>query len=332
MPVPSRSPSLLCPLPSPVSPRVLLPCAPTPVPCTHHLRPLRPASSTQVRRSAVRWHRRPVPCPPAPLRAPLSARLSRSASTAQPYPPPPVLLHDSGATKPPASLARRYAPRPPRHHIVSLHLRGVDMRMLRCISLPYESFCPVAALRWPPSHYTLPASRRCAGSPLLYRVYAAPRTCMFCAPRRRRPCPASSTGVPPARRRSSTPILPLPPASFRAAAACHLPRLPPTMLRAAVPPFSSFAAPSCGPRPTSSKLWRPRSSAYLPIHPSAAPSHRAPPRRYFIPRSPPAVSTFPSATSSLSLHPHALPTCLFTLRCRPCYLSPIDTAYASWIT
>ncbi|KAJ7858410.1 hypothetical protein B0H14DRAFT_2749160, partial [Mycena olivaceomarginata] len=235
MPVPSRSPSLLCPLPSPVSPRVLLPCAPTPIPCTHHLRPLRPASSTQVRRSAVRWHRCPVPCPPAPLRAPLSARLSRSASTAQPYPPP--------------------------------------------------LFCPVAALRWPPSHYTLPASRRCAGPS--YSTASTPPPAPArparldvgaCSPPRRQ-------ASPPARRRSSTPILLLPPASFRAAAACLLPRLPPTMLRAAVPPFSSFAAPSRGPRPTSSKLWRPRSSA-----------HRAPPRRYFIPRSPPAVSTFPSAT------------------------------------
>jgi hypothetical protein len=209
-------------------------------------------------------HARPVPHPPAPLRAPVSARLSRSASTAQPYPPSTI----PAPSYPPVSLS--HTPVASRPHLATApspctHCH-IDMRIPRCISLPYASFCPGAALRWPPSHCALPTSR--SVPPPVPRLRRPPHLHILRA-LTSAPVPASSTGVPPC----STPILPPPPASFRAATACHLPRLPPTMLRAAVPPLSS-----------------PRSSAYLPIHPSPAPSHRAPPRLCFIPRAPPALS------------------------------------------
>lgn len=115
MPVMSCPLLLLCPPFAPVWPWIhVFLCAAMPVPCSHHLHPLCPVSSTQVHPSVVHRH----------LCTPTSACLSCSASTAQPYPPPPVLLHNSGTAKPPASLPCSYAPcipPPPHHHAVSLH-------------------------------------------------------------------------------------------------------------------------------------------------------------------------------------------------------------------
>ncbi|KAJ7859013.1 hypothetical protein B0H14DRAFT_2747522, partial [Mycena olivaceomarginata] len=89
-------------------------------------RAARSAHPSPSRQSPVHWHRRPIPHPPTPLRALLSAHLCRSASIAQLYPPPvPVLLPDSGAVKPPArcrvaSLMRR-APAMPSPRISTVY-------------------------------------------------------------------------------------------------------------------------------------------------------------------------------------------------------------------
>jgi hypothetical protein len=151
------------------------PCPSRPVPpccCDLSRRPSRPAS-TPLPRPPVRCRARPVPHPPAPY--------PPSAIPAQPNHLRPLRVDTPDASCP--HLATTSSP-----CTYSL----VDMRMRRCISLPYASFCPVAALRWPPSHYALPAPWRCTRSPLLYRVYAAPRTCASTSA----PVPASSTGVP----------------------------------------------------------------------------------------------------------------------------------------
>ncbi|KAJ7337704.1 hypothetical protein DFH08DRAFT_964665 [Mycena albidolilacea] len=150
----------------------------------------------------------------------------------------------------PATRALPYALRPPpsrtlpprfRHRPNHLHPLRVDT--------------PVASR----PHFAS-ASPPCTHCPV-YRVYAA-RICPSCAPRRRRPCPASSTGVLPC----SPPILPLPPASFLAAAACHLPRLPSTMLRAAVPPLSSLVL--CASPHTSFACPEPSRPTTPLLHPS----------------------------------------------------------------
>ncbi|KAJ7337713.1 hypothetical protein DFH08DRAFT_1082837 [Mycena albidolilacea] len=263
-------PTTRCPRP----PRHARPIPSPPRYCVLSPHPSRPASSSRAlpRPSrAVTTCARSAPRRPRECADPLcagTAILSRILLRRFAHP----CRHACPAQRPPRgrTLPASPAPRFRRNQTTCIPY----IRMRRCISLPYASFCPVAALRWPPSHYALPATRRCARSPLLYRVYAAPAPARPAHLDVGARAPPRRQASPPARRRSSTPILPRPPASFRAAAACHLPLLPPTMLRAAVPPLSSFAAPSCGLRPTLT-LWRPRSSAYLPIHPSPVPSHRA---------------------------------------------------------
>ncbi|KAJ7874529.1 hypothetical protein B0H14DRAFT_2718048, partial [Mycena olivaceomarginata] len=140
-----------------------------PSPCRHALRP---ASSTRARQSPVHWHRRPIPHPPTPLRALLSAHLCRLASIAQLYPPPvPVLLPDSGAVKPPAhcrvaspmrrapctSLSVRVAPR---HTVLSCAAPSLHLS-----AMPSPRISTVYAL---PTAPTLAAARvdRTAVSPL----------------------------------------------------------------------------------------------------------------------------------------------------------------------
>jgi hypothetical protein len=58
---------------------------------------------------------------------------------------------------------------------------------------------------------------------------------------------------------------------------------------------------------------------YASPHPSFARPGPSPPTTPLLHPSIPTRSiTFPSVASSISLHPHNLPTCLFTLCCRPC--------------
>ncbi|KAJ7729627.1 hypothetical protein B0H14DRAFT_2999605, partial [Mycena olivaceomarginata] len=165
IPVPSRIQLIAVPSPRPRRSR-----SAHPSPCRHALRP---ASSTRARQSPVHWHRRPIPHPPTPLRALLSAHLCRLASIAQLYPPPvPVLLPDSGAVKTTCPLPRglAHAPctvhlplrpaLPPRHTVLSCAAPSLHLS-----AMPSPRISTVYAL---PTAPTLAAARvdRTAVSPL----------------------------------------------------------------------------------------------------------------------------------------------------------------------
>ncbi|KAJ7713319.1 hypothetical protein B0H14DRAFT_3523482 [Mycena olivaceomarginata] len=164
-----------CPLPKP--PRASPTCAPLPVSArpaalaTSPRRHLCPAPSTRARQSPVRRHCRPVLHPPAPLRSPVSARLSRSAFTAQPHPAPfaSVVLLLLEAV--PAAAAHRSARGPLAlgHRVYLLHLRRTLLRR--------------------PSYSHRP-QRRALPSPL--RIYLYSASCLLYAQRH-----AVATARPP---------------------------------------------------------------------------------------------------------------------------------------
>ncbi|KAJ7309384.1 hypothetical protein DFH08DRAFT_1050096 [Mycena albidolilacea] len=217
---------LLVPLPDVRPPCLPEPAAHSPPPRTPLPRlcaPSRPASTSPP---LALCHARPVPPPPAPasrtclrlanasapiccvlappsclasicaaLRTSVSTRLFRPAAVL-------TLFDDYGAVKPPASLTRRRpgAFRLPLATAPSAHIRPrLDMPMYRCNFLPYASFCPVAALRWPPSRSALPAPWAALGRPHLYRVSslldADPAAATSFVPRCR--CVSSATAPKP---------------------------------------------------------------------------------------------------------------------------------------
>jgi hypothetical protein len=311
---------LLVPQPNVRPPCLPAPAARSPPPRTPPPRlraPHRPASTSPL---PALCHARPVPPPPAP---PPPAPTSRTCLRVGTRVPPRV---DRAAVPSPArrlrrrkstcipyasiSLARSAFPSPP-HRLPTRPRVGTPMR--RCNSLPYASLCPVTALRWRPLRCSTVSAPRAAPT--------RPAHLDVCAH-----APASSAGVLPARRQSSTPILPLPPTPFRAAAACHLARFPhrPRFALLRLPPL--LRRTLLRPRPTSSALRRPQFLVHppctachvsrTPVHDVSTARHRTTHVYLHAPRSPPRDPS-PSRHPRPSRTPH--------LRNRPCRANGVPT-------